>query len=242
MHGVRLERRRTPSGTATGGSAPPRGDFAPNTNVLEHAGRTLALVEAGAPPYELTDELDTVGPLRLRRHLRRRLHRPPARGPGDRRAARRLLQLDPRQPRRLLGARRRRAGSAQQVEIEVHGSPMIHDCALTEHYVGDLRPAGHLRHRHGRRHDAAAAAAAGQAGAGPGDRPQPAARPGRRRDGPRRRRPHAAALLVGRRLPGPDRAAAARRHASADVRWFDIDPCYVFHTLNAFEEPATATW
>jgi carotenoid cleavage dioxygenase len=37
-------------------------DFGPNTNVIGHAGRTFALVEAGARPYELTDELDTVGP------------------------------------------------------------------------------------------------------------------------------------------------------------------------------------
>ena len=37
-------------------------DFAPNTNVIGHAGRTFAIVEAGARPYELTDELDTVGP------------------------------------------------------------------------------------------------------------------------------------------------------------------------------------
>ncbi len=37
-------------------------DFAPNTNVIGHAGRTYAIVEAGARPYELTDELDTVGP------------------------------------------------------------------------------------------------------------------------------------------------------------------------------------
>ena len=48
--------------------------------------------------------------LRLRRHPAQPagpagLHRPPARGPGDRRAARGLLQLDARQPRRLLGAR-----------------------------------------------------------------------------------------------------------------------------------------
>ena len=33
-----------------------------NTNVLSHAGRTLALVEGGVANYELTDELDTVGP------------------------------------------------------------------------------------------------------------------------------------------------------------------------------------
>jgi carotenoid cleavage dioxygenase-like enzyme len=37
-------------------------DFAANTNVIGHAGRTYAIVEAGARPYELTDELDTVGP------------------------------------------------------------------------------------------------------------------------------------------------------------------------------------
>ncbi len=37
-------------------------DFAANTNVIGHAGRTFALLEAGARPYELTYELDTVGP------------------------------------------------------------------------------------------------------------------------------------------------------------------------------------
>ena len=37
-------------------------DFAPNTNVIGHAGRTFAIVEAGALPYELSDELETIGP------------------------------------------------------------------------------------------------------------------------------------------------------------------------------------
>jgi carotenoid cleavage dioxygenase-like enzyme len=57
-------------------------DFAANTHVIQHAGRTLATVEAGALPYELTDELSTVGacdfggnlpaaPLRLQRRHRR---------------------------------------------------------------------------------------------------------------------------------------------------------------------------
>jgi carotenoid cleavage dioxygenase len=32
-----------------------------NTNVVAHAGKTLALVEGGVANYELTDELDTVG-------------------------------------------------------------------------------------------------------------------------------------------------------------------------------------
>jgi carotenoid cleavage dioxygenase len=37
-------------------------DFAANTHVIRHAGRTLATVEAGALPYELTEELGTAGP------------------------------------------------------------------------------------------------------------------------------------------------------------------------------------
>ncbi len=37
-------------------------DFSSNTNVISHAGRTYAIVEAGARPYEMTYELDTVGP------------------------------------------------------------------------------------------------------------------------------------------------------------------------------------
>ena len=37
-------------------------DLSPNTNVIGHAGRTFAIVEGGGNPYELTDELETVGP------------------------------------------------------------------------------------------------------------------------------------------------------------------------------------
>ena len=48
-----------------------------NTNVIGHAGRTFAIVEAGARPVELTDELEHGRPQRLRRHPARRLHRPP---------------------------------------------------------------------------------------------------------------------------------------------------------------------
>ena len=68
-----------PSGTATAGSARAawpkpsashgrRGpvhdgdDFPANTHIIGHAGRTLATVEAGALPYELTGELETRGP------------------------------------------------------------------------------------------------------------------------------------------------------------------------------------
>ncbi len=37
-------------------------DFAANTHIIAHAGRYLATVEAGPLPYELSGELDTVGP------------------------------------------------------------------------------------------------------------------------------------------------------------------------------------
>ena len=37
-------------------------DFAANTCIISHGGKTLATVEAGPLPYELTGELDTVGP------------------------------------------------------------------------------------------------------------------------------------------------------------------------------------
>lgn len=36
--------------------------FSANTNVIGVGGRTFAIVEAGSPPVELTDELETVGP------------------------------------------------------------------------------------------------------------------------------------------------------------------------------------
>jgi carotenoid cleavage dioxygenase-like enzyme len=37
-------------------------DFAANTHIIAHAGRLLATVEAGPLPYELSGELDTLGP------------------------------------------------------------------------------------------------------------------------------------------------------------------------------------
>ena len=58
-------------------------DFAPNTNVIGHAGRTFAIVEAGARPYELSDELETIGPCDFGGTLRRRLHGAPQAGPAD---------------------------------------------------------------------------------------------------------------------------------------------------------------
>ena len=77
-------------------------DFPANTHVLSHGGRTLATVESGPLPYELTDELDTVGAVRLRRHPAGRLRRAHQARPADRRPARDrlLLGLGPHPARR----------------------------------------------------------------------------------------------------------------------------------------------
>jgi carotenoid cleavage dioxygenase-like enzyme len=45
-----------------GGPRHDNSDFAANTHIIFHGGRTLATVEAGPLPYELTYELDTIGP------------------------------------------------------------------------------------------------------------------------------------------------------------------------------------
>lgn len=196
----------------------PQGDdFAPNTNVLQHAGHTLALVEAGATPYELTDELDTVGPCALGTvtgGYTAHPHEDPATGElhavsysWTRGNLVDYSVLDP-------------TGRVRhQVEIEVTGSPMIHDCALTERYVViyDLPVTFDL-------------------GMVAGERPRPLQTTDRLIDETLRARTY-------RPLPYswdadyPARIGLLpRQGTAADVRWFEIDQCYVFHTLNAYDE------
>jgi carotenoid cleavage dioxygenase len=69
---VRAEHVAYALGEGRGPGPSPDGDMdaAPNTSVIGHAGRTFALVEAGAQPFELTDELETIGPTDLGGTLR----------------------------------------------------------------------------------------------------------------------------------------------------------------------------
>ena len=217
---------------------PEDGDFAPNTNVIQHAGRTLALVEAGAPPYELSAELDTVGrcdfggtrlsvgPAGYTAHP----HEDPE--TGELHAISYSWTRGNRVDYTVVGAD---GLIRKRVEVEVEGSPMMHDCALTENYVViyDLPVT----------FDSRLAL-----------RSQPRAM----------RLPAKLALkrVIGRNplsdkivnqvargqgqpstLPyswNPDYPARIgllpRDGDGTDVRWFDIDPCYVFHTLNAYED------
>lgn len=254
VHGVRLRDGRAQwyrnrwvrsASVATALGEPVRGtpggfDFAANTNVLEHAGKTLALVEGGSPPYELTHDLDTVGPCDFRGTLPSMPGRPgytahPHEDPdtGELHAVSYSWLRGNRVAYSVLdttGAIRR------SVDVTVHGSPMIHDFALTEHYVVILDLPVTF--------DIATATA----------------------DVPRLVRPVVRGLLnriVGRNpVPEPLIAWVARgsgggtpalpyrwnrnyparigllpRDADGDaVRWFEIEPCYVFHTLNAYED------
>jgi carotenoid cleavage dioxygenase-like enzyme len=169
-------------------------DWAPNTHVISHAGRTLALIEAGPRPYELSYELDTLGPYDFDGGL-----------PGGYTAH---TKRDPRtgelhaiayffgwQYVQYIVADARGA-ITRTVNIPVSDGPMVHDFALTQRYVVvyDLPITFDL--------DLA---------------------------------------LGGALLPyawneaHPARIGLLPRDGE-DVQWFTIDPCFVFHTLNAFDD------
>ena len=213
----------------------PDGDeFAPNTNIVQHGGRTMALVEAGSPPYELTDELDTVGRCGFAGDLAAGYTAHPHEDPttGELHAVSYSWTRGNRVDYSVLDTDGR---LRRQVEVEVHGSPMMHDFALTEHFVViyDLPVTFDI--------DMVA-----------GKMPRPLRLPARL----------ALNRVIGRN-PLPDTLVGAmargngapsqlpyswddayparigllpREGVGGDVRWFGIDPCFVFHTLNAYED------
>ncbi|MDD4868732.1 MAG: carotenoid oxygenase family protein, partial [Mycobacterium sp.] len=206
-----------------------------NTNVLAHAGRTLALVEAGVANYELTDELDTVGTCDFDGTLAGGYTAHPHRDPdtGELHAVSYSFARGRTVQYSVIdtGGRARRT-----VDIEVSGSPMMHDFSLTDSYVViyDLPvtfdPVQVL----------------------PVTAPRWLTLPARL----------AMQSLIGRvRIPSPvtaimnrnpkrsDRMPYAwnpayparigvmpREGGDADIRWFEIEPCYVYHPLNAYSE------
>ncbi len=175
-------------------------DFSANTNVIGHAGRTFAIVEAGSNPYELTDELDTIGPCdfdgTLGGGFSAHPHLDPATGElhtvsyhwaWGNKVRYSVLDAD--------------AHITKLVDVETTGAPMLHDCALTASsiVIYDLPVTFDL--------DVA---------------------------------------MTGASLPYrwsadyPARIGLLPRDGQGtDTQWFDIDPCYVFHTLNAYDEADT---
>jgi carotenoid cleavage dioxygenase len=108
--------------------------YAPNTNVIGHAGRTFAIVEAGgSPPYELTDELDTVGPCDFG-GLPQGYTAHPKRDPdtGELHAVSYWWGWDNIVHYTVIDA----AGQVRRtVEIPFGASGMVHDFSLTERHV-----------------------------------------------------------------------------------------------------------
>ncbi|MFI6789602.1 carotenoid oxygenase family protein [Nonomuraea sp. NPDC050383] len=166
-----------------------------NTHVVPHAGRILALVETGLP-YELTPELDTVGPCDFGGLLTGGMTAHPKEDPvtGE------LLffgygLVPPYLTYHRLSADGRLVESR---EVEVPGPTMMHDFAITANHVVwlDLPVVFDM--------------ALARRGGG---------MPFRWDDG------YGARLGVMPRAGGP-------------ARWFEVDPCYVFHVGNAYEDDA----
>ncbi|WP_158880673.1 carotenoid oxygenase family protein [Amycolatopsis anabasis] len=211
---------------------------AANTNVIAHAGKTLALIEAGLANVELTDELDTVGPCDFDGTLSGGYTAHPKRDPetGELHAVSYSFSQGNQVRYSVIDVHGR---ARRTVDVEVTGSPMMHDFSLTEKHVVfyDLPVT----------FDPAQAVT--------GTVPALLRRPAQL----------VLSALIGRvRVPDPITAMIARRNrpngpmpyrwdpkyparvgvmprdgGAADVRWFEVEPCYVFHPLNAYDEGDT---
>jgi carotenoid cleavage dioxygenase len=171
-------------------------DFAANTHVVGHAGRTFALVEAGSRPYELTDELETVGPCDFDGTLPGGYAAHPHRDPatGELHAVSYYWAWGDKVQYSVLGVDGR---IRRTVDIEVTGSPMMHDFSLTGGHVVlyDLPVTFDL------------------------DKVESGTLPYTWDPG------HPARVGV-----------MARDGDGSGVRWFEVEPCYVYHPLNAYDD------
>jgi carotenoid cleavage dioxygenase len=168
-----------------------------NTNILPIGGRTHALVEAGARPVELTDELETVCHSDLGGGLPNGYTAHPKLDPvtGELHAISYFFGLGNQVQYTVIG----RDGRVKKLEpITTKGSPMVHDCSLTESsvVVYDMPVVFDLE-----------------------------------------------MAASGARLPyrwddsyGSHLGVVPRDGTDADTVWFEVEPCYVFHPLNAFDD------
>ena len=173
------------------------GGIGPNTNVIGHAGRTWAIVEAGTPPFELTNELESVCFSDFDGTLPGGYTAHPKRDPqsGELHAVSYYWEWPYIQYTRV-GVDGR---VSKIVNVPVPGGPMVHDCAITESQVVllDLPVIFNLE-----------------------------------------------AAMGGDTFPykwDPDYGARVGLLPLAgeadDVRWCEVDLCYVFHPLNAYDLP-----
>lgn len=165
-----------------------------NTNIIGHAGRLWALVEAGALPVALDSELNSTGHRLFESGQRlgytAHPHADPATGELH------TICYDGFDPRHVFHRVIDKDGRlTRNVAVPVKHGPMVHDCALTASHVVIL------------------------------DLPVTFS---------------AKLVLGGAALPyawNPRHEARVgllpRNGAAKDVRWFSVEPCFVFHTANA---------
>ena len=212
VHGVRLRdgkaewyRNRWVRSTAMSealGEAPVPGERfsgieAANTNVIGHAGRTLAIVEAGGRPVELSDELETVCFSDFDGTLPHGFTAHPKRDPltGDLHAVNYYWARPNVMEYVVVGV----DGKVRhRTDVDVPGNPMVHDCSITERFVAlyDFPVQFDLT-----------AAAAGVSLPYTWDETYQA--------------------RVGLLPKGAN---------GGHVEWFEVEPCYVFHPMNAFDD------
>ena len=171
-------------------------DFAANTNVIGHAGKTLAIVEAGARPIEMSYELDTLTRGDFDGTLPNGYTAHPKLDPdtGELHAVCYWWGLGNQVQYIVVDA----SGKVTKVvPIETTGAPMLHDMGLSAGHVIvlDLPCIFNME------------LAASGAFPYKWDPSYPA--------------------RVG---------VLPRAGDNSDIKWFEIDPCYVFHPLNTFDD------
>lgn len=199
-------------------------DFAANTNVIGHAGKTFAVVEAGATPFELTEELDTVSASDFDGTLEGGYTAHPKRDPetGELHA----VAYNPLWGNQVRYTVTDTDGRVRRsIAIETTGAPMVHDFALTEKniVVFDLPVTLDLPGPMGR--------LSGRA------MPDRVGTFLRKASSTGRGGPSKLGLPYRWNPDYPARVGVLPREAPASsIRWFDVEPCYVFHPLNAFDD------
>jgi carotenoid cleavage dioxygenase len=210
-------------------------DFAANTNIIGHAGKTFAITESGVRPYELTDELETVGPSDFCGTLFGGYTAHPKRDPAT--GELHAVSYNPMRGNIIQYTVTGVDGKVRHtLNIRLRAHTMMHDFSLTEKYVvlydlpvaldleGSLRrapakAAARLLTRVAERHAAP-------------DFVVRAIMRGSERSGP----PSGG-------MPyrwAPERQARVgvlpREGTASEIRWFEVPQCYVFHPLNAYDD------
>ena len=221
--------------TWSGGAQNGGFDFAANTNIIGHGGKTFAIAESGVRPYELTDELETIGPSDFCGTLFGGYTAHPKRDPAT--GELHAVSYSPLRGNIVEYTVTGVDGKVRRtVDIRLNAQTMMHDFSLTEKYVVlyDLPVALDLSASLTSR---PAKAVAGrltrlaERHAAPDFVVRTIMRGSERSSGPGGGMPYRWA---------PERQARVgvlpREGTVADIRWFEVAPCYVFHPLNAYDD------